>query len=244
MTVTLSELNVFPLKSARGIAVPRWSVGPRGLEGDRELMVVDPGGRFVTQREQPRMALIGTAFERREGADELVLTAPNLPTLGLRPSRGALERAPVTVWTDTVLAERVGDEADAWISDFLGMPAHMVRFPDDEVRQFDMTYARAGDQVGFADGFSLLLISEGSLDALNARLATPVGMHRFRPNLVVRGSEPFAEDGWRRILIGAIELDVVKPCTRCLITTVDEALGVHGKEPLATLATFAARAAK
>ncbi|HUS64397.1 MAG TPA: MOSC N-terminal beta barrel domain-containing protein [Kofleriaceae bacterium] len=231
---TLCQIHVYPVKSCGGIAVDRWRVGARGLERDRELMAVTPAGAFLTQREVPRLVLVRAALE----PDALVLTAPDLPPLRLPFAARSAARVPVVIWKDTVAAEPVGDEADAWMTRALGTDARLVRFPEDARRQVDLTFARPGDLVGFADGFSLLLVSEASLDALNARLEQPIGMNRFRPNLVVRGCEPFAEDTWRRIRIGALELELPKPCARCPIPTVDEVTATHGKEPLRTLATF------
>lgn len=231
---TLSQIHVYPVKSCGGVSVARWRVGPRGLERDRELMVVDPAGTFITQRQVPRLVLVRTALE----PEAVILTAPDLPPLRLPLAGRSDPRVPVVVWRDTVLAEPVGDAADAWMTRAIGTDARLVRFPHDAHRQVDLTFAGPGDQVGFADGFSLLLASEPSLDALNARLAQPLGMHRFRPNLVVRGCEPFAEDTWRRIRIGAIDLEIVKPCARCPVTTVDETRASYGVEPLRTLATF------
>jgi hypothetical protein len=143
----------------------------------------------------------------------------------------------VTVWDDSVVASDQGDAAATLLSDHLGQPCRLVRV--DEARIADQAYAAPGTVVGFADGFPLLLITDASLGALNGRLPMPLPIDRFRPNLVVSGAEPFAEDGWRRIRIGDIELDVVKPCARCTITTVDQATGRRdGAEPLRALGTF------
>src|SRR5207244_2548695 len=105
--------------------------------------------------------------------------------------------------------------------EFLGLNCELVYFPDESTRQVDRNYAREGVQVGFADGFPLLLIAEASLEELNRRLAAPVTMKRFRPNLVVQGAPPFAEDTWRHISIGGLDFQVVKPCERCSIPNVD-----------------------
>lgn len=180
------------------------------------------------------MALV----EPRLDAGRLVLSAPGMRELAI-PLRDGGSRVTVSVWRDTLEAWSAGEDAATWWSDLLGRRAALVRFADDVLRQVDPTRARPGDAVGFADGFSFLLATEASLAALNERLAEPVTMRRFRPNLVVAGSlAPFEEDGWRRIRIGEIELEVAKPCGRCSIVTVDPATGVRGKEPLATLSTF------
>ena len=206
----------YPVKSLRGIACERLAIGRRGPEHDRQWMLVDTEGMFLSQRRLPRMALVDVDL----GEHSLQLRAPGMPALSL-PLDGGGERLPVQVWSDKVAGESVGGEADAWLSEFLGVACRLVRFPDDVERQVDTRYARVGDQVGFADGFPLLLISQASLDALNERLGAPVDMRRFRPNLVVAGSAPHAEDRWKRLRIGELEFEVAKPCSRCPIPGID-----------------------
>jgi uncharacterized protein YcbX len=154
------------------------------------------------------------------------------------PASGA--RFDVTVWASTVAALAAGFTADAWISLFLGMPARFAYMDDACTRPVTREYSRDGDEVSFADAFPLLVISAAALDALNAKLATPVPMLRFRPNLVVANTAPHAEDGWKRIRIGGVEIDLVKPCSRCVFTTVDFAKGEFDAsgEPLKTLITY------
>jgi hypothetical protein len=234
------ELHAYPVKSFGGIALRQSEVLRRGLRWDREWMVVDASGRFLTQRQLPRMALVSTCID---GAG-LVLTAPAMPALQL-PLEASGGPLTVTVWRDTVVADAVGAEADGWLSSFLGLSCRLVRFPAASSRPVDPAYGRAGDETAFADGFPLLLASEGSLAELNRRLARTVPMARFRPNLVVAGAEPFAEDAWRRIRVGGVDFRVAKPCSRCLITTVDPERGeVDGDEPLRALARFRERGNK
>jgi uncharacterized protein YcbX len=230
----LSGLHVYPIKSCGGIAVEEWEVDERGLRHDRRWMLVDEAGCFVSQREVPRMALIRVRIE----PGGLLVDAPDMPSLNVpfRPPDGKLRLA--RVWDDLVESRTVGDDADRWFSEFLDVGCKLVYLPDESVRPVDPTYGRPGDRVGLADGFPFLLISEASLADLNARLEQPLPMNRFRPNLVVRGCEPFAEDGWKVIRIGPITLRVVKPCARCATTTVDQESAVTGKEPLRTLARF------
>jgi uncharacterized protein len=230
----LSGLHVYPIKSCGGIAVDRWEVDERGLRHDRRWMLVDETGCFLSQRELPRMALIRTRIER----DSLVVDAPGMPSLNVpfRPPDGKLRLA--RVWDDPVESQMVSDATNQWFSEFLDVSCKLVYLPDESVRPVDPTYGKAGDRVGLADGFPFLLISEASLADLNARLEHPVPMNRFRPNLVVGGCEPFAEDGWKMMRIGSITFRVVKPCARCVITTVDQGSAVTGKEPLRTLARF------
>jgi len=230
--ITLSGLQVFPIKSLRGIAAERWEVGARGLRLDRELMLVDDSGTFITQREQRALALLATEL----AGDQLVIRAPHTPplTVSLAPRSDA--RVSVTIWKDSLLAEPVDPAADDWFSRFLDQPVRLVRFHGH--RQVDRQFAREGDAVGFADGFPFLLASESSLADLSTRVGQPLAMARFRPNLVVTGAPPYAEDGWRRLRIGAIEFELVKPCARCVVTTIDPATGAAGLEPLRTLASY------
>jgi uncharacterized protein YcbX len=230
----LSGLHVYPIKSCSGIAIEEWEVDERGLRHDRRWMLVDEEGRFMSQRRFPRMALIGV----RIGHDGLVVDAPDMPSLEvpLQPPAGRLILA--RVWDDLVEASPVSDDADRWFEKFLGVRYRLVYLPDRSLRPVDPAYGRPGDQVGLADGFPFLLISEASLADLNARLEQPVPMNRFRPNLVVGGCEPFAEDGWKLVRIGQLTFRVVKPCSRCTITTVDQRTAAKSKEPLRTLARF------
>ncbi|MCW8983326.1 MAG: MOSC domain-containing protein, partial [Gammaproteobacteria bacterium] len=151
------------------------------------------------------------------------------------------ERSLVKVWNDQCAAIDGGDEAAEWLSQFLGEPSRLVYFPEDELRQVDPNFANAGERTAFSDGFPILLISQSSLDDLNARLESPVTMQRFRPNLVIDGCEPFAEDGWQKIRIGDITLRIVKPCSRCVIPTIDLETGMKGAEPIKTLASYRMR---
>jgi uncharacterized protein YcbX len=163
-----------------------------------------------------------------------------MPDLALPLTPPAGERVPVEVWDDTTEGVLVSPEAAQWLSRFLGKLVRLLWMPDDVVRSTDPMYA-AGYQVSFADGFGFLLISQASLDELNRRLETPLPMNRFRPNLVVSGAQPFAEDGWRDLRLGGLDLSVVKPCGRCVVTTTDQDTAERGVEPLRTLATFRRR---
>jgi uncharacterized protein YcbX len=232
--IYLSQLHVYPIKSAGGIALNASEVDGRGLRHDRRWMLVDEAGSFMSQRRFPRMALIGVRIE----PDRLVVDAPEMPSLEVpfEPPDGKLLLA--RVWDDLVEVSTVNGDADRWFGEFLGVRSKLVYLPDESVRPVDPAFAGSEDQVGLADGFPFLLVSEASLTDLNARLERPVPMNRFRPNLVVRGCEPFAEDGWRLIRIGTMTFRVAKPCARCTITTVDQETAATSKEPLRTLARF------
>ncbi|WJW76274.1 MOSC domain-containing protein [Thiohalobacter sp. IOR34] len=236
----LTEINIYPIKSTRRIALQESPVQPRGLPWDRRWMLVDAEGTFVTARKQPRLALVQTAL----GPDRLQVTAPGMPQLELPLSPADGERIEVGIWRDRTPAVHPSPEADAWFSDYLGQPLRLVQMTDDILRPVDPAYGQPGDQVSFADGFPLLLISEASLADLNRRLQRPVDMRRFRPNLVVRGCEPYAEDRWRRLRIGDVEFAGVKACSRCIFTTIDPDTGVPdpAREPLRTLGQYRRRA--
>lgn len=236
-SMELAAIRIHPLKSAAPIALDACEVLDRGPRHDRRYMVVDVDGVFVTQRDHPRMALIRTSLVP-EGVE---LRAPDLPAIVLRPADAP--RRTVTVWRSTIDAVDAGPEAAEWISTFLGRSAAIVFMPDDVRRAVNPRYGLPDDIVSFADGYPFLLANEASLEDLNARLAAPVSMERFRPNFVVRGSSPWAEDAWRTVRIGEVELAVTKPCERCVITTIDPRTGEKGKEPLRTLAGFRDRGA-
>jgi uncharacterized protein YcbX len=231
----VTGLFIYPVKSCAGTELAQADLGPRGIMHDREYMLVDRNARFLTQRELPRLALIRPLLLE----DGLQLTAETMPRHRLRATEAG-PRLDVTVWRDTVAAVDQGDAVADWLSAFLNASVRLVRLPSDSVRLVDPAYApRPIDQVGFADGYPLLLIAEESLADLNRRLAIPLPMNRFRPNVVVRGwGRPYAEDEWAELRIGSVPFEGVKACARCAITTVDQATAARGNEPLATLAGY------
>ncbi|HEY6893733.1 MAG TPA: MOSC domain-containing protein [Rhodanobacteraceae bacterium] len=235
MTPTLSALHIFPVKSCAPLVLDAADVEPRGLRHDRRWIVTDADGKFLTGRQHPRLTLLRAVPER----DAIALSAPGMPSIRLQAPVGPT-RVDVEVWKDNVAALPGADVSGAWISAFLGMPARFAYMDEACVRPVTPEYAKDGDEVSFADAFPLLLISEGALDALNAKLAAPVPMLRFRPNFVVANTAPHAEDGWKRVRIGTVEFDLVKPCSRCVFTTVDFERGEidPSGEPLKTLITY------
>ena len=234
----VSELNIYPLKSARGIPLREMPLDARGPAGDRRWMLIDERGVMLSQRDLPRMALI--TVDTGEGG--LTCAAPGMPPLRAPvPLPGEGQRVSARVWDDEVDVQLAGESAHVWFAQFLGAACRLVHQPDDAFRQVNRIYASKGVGVSLADGFPLLLIGHGSLDDLNRRLDHPVEMRRFRPNLVVDCAEPFAEDTWRAIRAGDVELNLVKPCARCSIPTVDPDTGELGREPMRTLATFRRR---
>jgi uncharacterized protein len=234
MPITLTSLTLYPIKSARGIPVSEWEVDDFGLRHDRRFMVVDRSGEFLTQRDYPSLGLVAPGVDR----DTLRVAAPGMPPLELPLSPMCSVVTRVTVWNDTCDATWMGEKAAEWFSRFLGCDCSLVHMDAETRRPTDPRFDTTGSRVSFADAFPFLLISEESLIDLNGRLVAPIPMNRFRPNLVVAGTDPYAEDSWRRIEIGKIPLDVVKSCSRCVITTTDQTTTERSDEPLRTLATY------
>jgi len=228
--ISLREVWIYPVKSLPGVKVQAGSIDDRGLVGDRRFMVVDPGGRFVTQRERPRLALVEATLGE---------------TLRLRTPAGAAVEVPldvdegereVTVWGDAVPAVDAGDDAAALLSGHLDADVRLVRMPGSTRRAADPGHARDGDLVSFADGFPFLLVSRASVDAIAARVDGPIDVRRFRPNLVVDGVDAFAEDDWTTFGIGDVTFHARKPCARCQVVDVDPDTGRPGRGVLKELA--------
>lgn len=234
--LSLSSLTYYPIKACRGFQVDSAFVERMGLENDRRMMAVTPEGKFLTQRQLPSLALVTPTLN---DGDTVTLSASDKAALSI-PIKRTGKRILVDIWKSKgVQAIDQGDDAAAWFSEYLDQPVRLVRIADDYQRRLNPKYAvNPDDHTGFADGYPILIISEASLDDLNARLESPLPMNRFRPNLVIRGCEPYAEDSWKRIRIGEVELAVVKPCARCLVTTIDKETLARSKEPLKTLAAY------
>jgi uncharacterized protein YcbX len=231
--INISGLFFYPAKGMGGTALGSAEVQQRGLAGDRRWMAVDAAGRFLSQRSLPRLALLRVEAE----PEGLLLRAPGRPDLSVRRPRGGVSSR-VAIWRDTVDALPADAAAHRWLSDYLGEPCRLVYMPEESIRPVDPAYGTDGDHVSFADGYPILLTNEASLAELNRRMGDPLPMDRFRPNLVVTGADAFAEDTWREIRVGAVRMQVVKPCGRCTVTTTDQQTAARGKEPLRTLATF------
>jgi len=237
---SISALYVYPIKSCGGIRYDRAELSHRGLAHDRQWMVVDPLGQLITQRETPQMALIHPTLTD----SEMILTAPDMQPLHIPLQTGDGARREVVVWKDVCTAVDEGEAAAVWFSQVMGVPAALVKMADDFHRLTSADYTETASDVGFADGYPILFISEASLVDLNTRLTAKgsqaVPMTRFRPNVIITDCEPYAEDTWTHVSIGGVRFDVVKPCARCVMTTVDPATGTipDVKEPLATLASY------
>jgi hypothetical protein len=235
--IRVDNLVVYPVKSCGGCAVDRARVTATGFEWDRSWMAVGADGRFLSQRETPRLALV----RPRLSAGSLVLTAPRLPEIELPLVREPAPAVRVIVWRDQCDALDEGLAAAEWLSTHLGQAARLVRLAGDDARPLGTSAAQPGDRLSFADAYPFLLLSAGSLAELNRRLHLPVPMSRFRPNIVVGGCPPHAEDGWRALRIGGVDFRVAKPCSRCVVTTTDQETAERGPEPLRTLAAYRLR---
>jgi hypothetical protein len=235
MPATVAQLWIYPVKSLKGIRLETSRVTSRGLAHDRRFVVVDPQGVFLTQRDVPAMATVWTSVEQ----GELRLSAPDFDEVAvpLEPFEG--ERLRAEVWNSVTAAIAPSPTADRWLSEALGRPCRLAFMPSSTRRESNARYAGPGRLVGYADGYAHLVLSEASLEALNGRLAHPVPMDRFRPNIVLAGTAPFEEDGWKDFSAGTARFRMAKPCGRCQVTTTDQATGeVTGPEPLATLGTW------
>ena len=236
-TAHVSALYTYPVKGCRGVAMDRSPIGPLGLAFDREWLVVESDGKFITQRPYPGLTQVGVEV----GADGLRLWAEGVGTVTVAPDYQG-DRMGVQIWRNMLDAVRQTPEADTFFSDLLGTELHLVRFAEDVVRPCDPAFAQAGDHTTFSDGYPLLVTSETSLARLNetivARGGDGVPMSRFRPNIVVAGAPADIEDSNLRLVVdGEMIVDLVKPCARCLVTTTDQKTGERmGKEPLASLA--------
>lgn len=231
----LSEINIYPVKSLAGISLKESKIERRGLEFDRRWLLVDENNKFLTQREFPKMATVKT-----EITPDGLLVSSNGDSLKIAFEPAGGETKTVKIWSNRCKAKIYESGVNEWFGNVLETKCKLVVMPEETRRKVDYFHRiEADDHVSFADAYPFLLIGENSLADLNSRLAEDLPMNRFRPNLVVADSEGFAEDGWKRIKIGANVFHVVKPCARCVITTIDQDAGKKdGKEPLKTLAQF------
>ena len=233
--VALGALRIHPVKSGAGIELRERELDRYGLALDRAWMAVDEGGRFLTQRDAGALAALRPALE----GDALVLRADGAPPLRLPANGEGGAPCRVAVWRHRGPALDAGDAAAHWLSARLGRTARLVRIPPDHARRVNPDYFPGEAHTAFTDGYPLLVVGEASLRDLERRVGRALDPGRFRANLWLRGAEPYAEDGWRRIRVGEVELALVKPCDRCVITTLDPESGMStGDEPLRTLAGY------
>lgn len=237
-TVTLRSIGVFPVKSARGLSPGAWTLEATGLRHDRRFMVVDADGMFVTQRKDPKMAQIGVAIEN----DLLRIELPNGSVWTSETANRSKRN--VTVWSDSLAADDLGDEVARLLSDFLGRPVRLVEFSPDAKRPVDATWTTSPVYTLFADGFPVLVVSAASVEALNARQVArglePVGVDRFRPNIVIDGVEAHDEDRIAQLVFDdETRLELVKPSKRCKVINTDQRSGEREEDgPMQSAAPY------
>lgn len=234
LQVSVAGLFVYPVKSTRGIARARVSLTATGLEWDRQWMIVNARGVFLSQRTHPQLARIVPQLT----AQALVLDAPGLPTLAV-PLDAAGVRTAVRVWDDACIGLDQGDEARDWLSRAVGEPVRLIRVAPDMGRLANPAFAGATPApLCFPDGYPVLVCNEASLEDLNERLPVRIPMERFRPNIVLRGLPAWAEDHIGMLSLGPVTLRLVKPCTRCAIPSIDQRSGERSVDPLPALRKF------
>jgi len=238
--IVLSQIYIYPVKSTRGISLNSSVVSDRGLQYDRRWMLIDAEDKFITARTFPKLVLVNSQIS----GEVLRLSAPGMRELSVPLSGVFKYGCSVQIWKDQCTAHYCGKEAERWFSRYLSIPVRLVYMPQESQRLVDRNYSDGGRIVSFADGYPFLLISEASLADLNRRLKTPLEMERFRPNLVIKGCRAYEEDCWKAIRIADILFLVAKPCSRCVITTIDPSQGTTSREPLRTLATYRASQGK
>jgi len=232
--MTISELNIYPVKSLGGIAVQSARVTDRGLKHDRRWMLVDAENRFISQREYPQMALLKPEIAANGLIINYILDNSHI-AIPFKPQ--TTEFIQVTIWDDVVIAQRVSPMVDKWFSNILARPCKLVYMPDDSRRVVDPDYA--SEKINsFSDGYPFLLLGQATIDDLSLRVGQQIPMNRFRPNIVLTGGHSYIEDEMAEFTIGGIHFYGVKICARCPIPAIDQQTGISGKEPLKTLATY------
>ena len=234
--LTVSELFIYPIKSLGGIKLTSANLTDRGFELDRRWMLVDHNMRFLTQREYPQLSLLQVEvvpgglqiFHKKNPGSNIIISADQ-HTNTIKPT---------VIWDDNCNAALVSPIADEWFSEILSIKCHLVFMPDASKREVDKNYAFKNQLTTFTDGYPLTIICQASLDDLNQRLAEPVPMNRFRPNIVFTGGSPYEEDRLGDFMINGITFHSIKPCARCMIITIDQDESIVNKEPLKTLSTY------
>ena len=231
----VSQLYIYPIKSLGGIALDKALVTDRGFQYDRRWMLVDHNNLFISQREVHQMALLKPTL-----TDQGITVTHSVKQSSYTIPFNALknEFAGVTIWDDTCNGQFVNDEADMWFSSMLEIPCRLVYMPNETLRITDQRYTADDSITSFSDAYPFLLIGQSSLDDLNSKLTEVLPMNRFRPNIVFTGGEPYEEDMMHTFTINDITFHGVKPCARCVMTTIDQENGLAGKEPLKTLARY------
>lgn len=232
----LTEINIYPVKSLGGISIQNSDVTDRGLKHDRRWLIINEEEKFITQRTHPQLALIKTKIN----GNKLILghKTKDIPPLVIPIYHESVEIILVNIWQDLVEARVVGKYADEWLDDALDIKCRLVYMHDETQRLVDRAFAADNEIVSFADAYPFMMIGQSSLDDLNKRLKEKLSMNRFRPNFVFKGGDPFDEDKWKKIRLGGIIFNLVKPCSRCVTTTVNQDTAEKNEEPLKTLSTY------
>lgn len=232
----ISKLFIYPIKSLGGISLQKSEVEMRGLKHDRRWMLVDENGVFLTQRNLPRLAAFSLSIHDQylEVLNKVTLLKIKVPLL---PKSGI--KMPVRLWDDEVIGEIVDIEISEWFSLQLGQKVNLVYQSEDSIRKIDNNYTVNGEEhTSFSDGYPILIISEASVDALNSKCPEQIPLERFRPNVVIKNCDAFFEDKLREIDINDTKLYGVKPCARCIMTTINQETFEKSKEPILTLSKF------
>jgi len=237
MTIKLSGIYIYPIKSMGGVSLEKAEVEQRGLMHDRRFLVANSAFKVLTQRDLPKMALFSLKLLKDQlvvNYDENEIEKLHIP---LYSQSDFEKRVRVEIWGSSVNALLCGENYDMWFSHILGTQCHLVYMDECAYRKVDSGEG-IGNQVSFADSYPLLLTGEASLQNLNTRLEITCPMNRFRANLIFSGGKPFDEDSWEEFEINGIEFSMGKRSARCVVTTIDQKTGKRGKEPLNTLAKF------
>jgi uncharacterized protein YcbX len=238
-TISVQDIYIYPIKSLGGIRLSQSKVEEKGFQYDRRWMLVGTDGVFLTQRTHAQMTFLKVelgekgliVFDSRNQGDQIFIGYDQISD----------QEIEVKIWDDTVMAKIVDSQFDNWFGQKLGMDCYLVIMPESTQRKLSLKYAVNEESVSFADGMPYLILGQESLEELNSRLENKVKMDRFRPNIVFGGGEAFVEDSWKKIKIGEVTFQVVKPCARCVLTTIDQQSGAQSKEPLRTLASYRTR---
>ena len=232
--IRVSGLYLYPIKSLQGIEVSEVEVLERGFKYDRRWMIVDQNNKFITQRTYPHLSQIKIKLSE----DYIVASYSGYTDLEIPLFVQSGEKVVVSIWEHQVEVVEASREQNTWISQVVGVPCKLVFMPENASRPISQERTRNNENVSFADGYPYLVISEASLQDLNSRMEEDLPMNRFRPNIVVSGTTPYAEDELRGFNIGDVRFYGTHSCKRCVFTTIDQETGRKGKEPLKTLATY------
>lgn len=231
MNYKVKSIHIYPIKSLQGINVTSSNLIATGLQYDRQWMLVDHNNQFITQRSFPQMATMQPAIKN----DQLIVTAQNGDSITLDLNQESISDITVTVWRDTVKASLEKSFINDWFSEHLKTSCQLVRLASNEKRLIDKNYAFNNEIVSFADGYPLLIVSQSNIELLNSKLKESVDMNRFRPNIVIEGLSPHAEDKIQSLIINDINIKLVKPCERCNVPTIHQTTGDKRKDILRTL---------